>query len=172
MARKFDKKQMKKDLLERKKKGEERSSGSFRTFLKIPKDIDYTFWNPKARDGGEDKTIDILPYQAGAFDPLMEKGQWTHCLDVYVHKSIGAANDQFVCPQQNYGKPCPICEKRAKLYEDGDDELAKKLYPSRRTVYNIISYEPESDEDKGVMIFEVAYTYLEDPIQELAAKAE
>jgi len=164
----YDREEMRKQLEERKKAGEQRKpGGNFKTFLVCPDDVQIY----KPGTDGEDHWIDILVYQAGTRDPLRKDGEWTHCLDVDVHLNVGVDNDQFVCPSQ-YNKRCPICDERKSLYEDGDKDRADKLWPSRRTVYNIICYDNDAETEKGVQIFPVAYKYLEEPIQKLAAKAK
>jgi len=172
MARKsssgYDREKMRKELEERKKAGDQRkSSASFKSFLQCSEDVPIY----KPNTDGEDHWIDILPYQAGAFDPLRKEGEWTHSLDVFVHMNVGPNNDQFVCPKQ-YGKKCPICEDRTVLYEEGEESKANRLWPSRRNVYNVFCYDDKEEEDKGVQIFPVSFKYLEEPIQKLAAKSK
>jgi len=172
MARKssggYDRDKMRKDLVERKKAGDQRkSSANFKTFLVCPEDVNIY----KPNTDGEDHWIDILPYQAGKFDPLREEGEWTHALDVFVHMNVGPSNDQFVCPAQ-YNKKCPICNDRKVKYEEGEEKQANRLWPSRRNVYNILCYDDKEQEGKGVQIFPVSFKYLEEPIQKLAAKSK
>ena len=172
MARKsgggYDREKMRKELEDRKKAGDQRKSTvNFKTFLVCPDNV--SIYKPDT--AGNDHCLDILPYQAGKFDPLCKEGEWAHCLDVFVHMNVGPSNDQFVCPNQ-YGKKCPICDDRKVLYEEGDEKRANRLWPSRRNVYNILCYDDKDEEDKGVQIFPVAYKYLEEPVQKLAAKSK
>ena len=48
----------------------------------------------------------------------------------HVHYQVGSDNAQYLCLQKMQSKPCPICEERAELAAEGDDEAAKKLRPS------------------------------------------
>ena len=172
MARKkYDREMMRKDLRERRKMGEERKlgGGGFKTFLVCPEDV--SIYKPDT--SGDDHEIDILPYQAGKRDPLRKEGEWTRCLDIFVHNNVGSSNDQFVCPAQEfYNEKCPVCEERTRLYSDGEKDKADRLWPSRRIVYNILCYDSKKEEEKGVQIFPVAYTYLEEGIKKLEAKAK
>lgn len=162
----FDREEMRRQLKERQKAGNERKSGSgFKSFLMIPEDV--SIFKPDVGD----HEIDILPYVAGKYDPLVDEGSYTHCLDILVHMAVGSANDQFICPDQ-YGNKCPICEKRNKLYAVGEEERANQLWPSRRTVYNILCYDNKKEEEKGVQVYPVSYFYLEKEIQKLAAKSK
>jgi hypothetical protein len=115
--------------------------------------------------------IDIIPYQAGRFDPAMSEGEWTYVLEVFVHNNVGPDGEQsIICMLKTFGKPCPICEHRHKLLEDGsDDELAEMLKTSRypRSIYNIVCYDRKADEGK-VQIFNTSHYLMEMPLLELA----
>lgn len=170
--KKHDREAMKRELKERRAKSSDRkasSGGSFKSFLVCPEDV--AIYKPST--DGDDHEIDILTYQAGKRDPLREDGEWTGGLDIFVHQNVGSNNDQFVCPaQDSYEQPCPICECRQELYNEGEKDKANRLWPSRRTVYNILNYDNKEEEEKGVQIFPVAFAYLEEPIAKLVAKAQ
>lgn len=75
--------------------------------------------------------------------------------DIYVHYNIGPGNDQYLCLEKMYGKPCPICEERKKAEAEGDAEYAKKLTPTKRVVVYLIDREAEKD---GVKIWSMPWT--------------
>jgi len=55
-----------------------------------------------------------------------------------IHRNIGPNNEAVVCPT-TFGKRCPICEYRQKLFKDGaDKELTRALNTSLRNLYIVI----------------------------------
>jgi hypothetical protein len=111
--------------------------------------------------------LDILPFIAVTDNsPRCKKGEVDYLLDVYVHKSVGPARDEFLCLQKNYGRACPICEHREELREQGEDEdVIKELYPKRRVLYNIKDLKGES---KKIQLFETNHFQFELEIQKEA----
>lgn len=102
-------------------------------------------------------SIDIIPFWVATDNhPTTKKGEPDYKMEIYVHKNLGPNRDKLVlCLAEMYGKPCPVCEERKRLKEDGaDDDLIKKLYAQRRVVYNVIDLD---NEDKGIQIFDVSY---------------
>ena len=64
-----------------------------------------------------DHLLDIIPWPAGPDMPLgeegapkIEEGELSYVLDLRVHQNIGSMKVPFVCPYENFGEPCPICE--------------------------------------------------------------
>lgn len=152
-------------LQERVKLGQERSQGKRRGI--VNPDIDVSMWYPK--DGSH--IIDIVPYAAGSHDPLVEKEDPTYTFECWVHTRVGPNNNMmFLCMQEMYGKPCPICKHRQELRKEGADEsIWKKLFPKRRNLYNIICYDKD-EEKKGIQIWDISYHYFEKQVLAIARK--
>lgn len=151
-------------LRERLKKGQERSRGRSKNIF--IDGVDIKTWRPK--DGPH--IVDIIPYNAGKYDPLVEKGDDTYGFEYWVHNNVGPNNAWFMCPSEMFNKPCPVCEHRTKLRDEGaKDDVWKPLFPKRRNIYNIICYD-RGEEDKGVMIWDVSFHYFEKPIMALSKK--
>ena len=123
------------------------------------------FWKCKAAD----HLIDIIPYIAGPDDPKNKEGEIVYFLDVLVHQGVGGNENSYVCPG-SYGKRCPICEHRQLLRKDDDydEDLVKSLNSSRRAIYNVLVYDTEKEEDKGVQVWEVAHWFMERHLTPLA----
>ena len=160
---------MKKGLLKRIKEGHARKEGTYKGFFKekseLPKDI--SFWKCDERD----HEIDIIPYFAGANDPVTPEGEETYVLEVFVHRNVGVMEGSIICLALTYGEPCPICEDRKKKQAAGaDDDLIKSLTPSRfpRSVYNILCYDSPKEEDKGVQVWHTSNYLMEQYLLELA----
>ncbi len=145
-----------------------KDSGRFGTFFKQNLPEDAQFWNC----GKGDHLIDIIPYEAGDHDPDPDtkKGDPTYVLDIFVHGGIGVNEDQVICPARTFKLPCPICEhqKELRAEEDYDEDLVKSLNPVRRVIYNIVCYDTDKDEDKGVQIWTVAHWHFEKFLTSLA----
>ena len=152
-----------KKLQERVKKGTERVEkkwGIIQSGLNIP------MWRPK--DGSH--IVDVIPYYAGKFDSLTKKGDPTYTLEFYVHTNVGIEETSFLCPAEMFGEPCPICEERQRIREAGEkEEVWKKLFPRRRNLYNVISYDA-GDEQKGIMVWDVSYYYFEKMVMAISQK--
>lgn len=117
--------------------------------------------------------VDILPWEVGADMPLddqnlpvTEEGDFDYVLDLYVHQNVGSMKQPFVCPYENFGKPCPICEyiKANRLEKK---EWSKKR-AKRRAIYLIWNRTNPEEEKKGVQIFDSAHFFMEEKILEIA----
>lgn len=65
-----------------------------------------------------------------------------------VHRGVGPNNDSFVC-LGTVGKPCPICEFRAKRKMEGaEEEELKALKPSKRNLYVVVPLDVKDFEEK------------------------
>lgn len=158
--RKFQSEGLKKRL----KKGQERSKGRQKNVFKDGQEI--PTWRPK--DGAH--IIDVIPYYAGKQDPIVEEGEPTYAFEYWVHTQIGPNNSWFMCPTEMKNEPCPICEHRQKLREEGaDEDTWKALFPKRRNLYNIVCYD-RGEEEKGVRVWDVSFHYFEKPVMALSKK--
>jgi hypothetical protein len=140
---------------------ETRDSGSFKDIFDRGKCGNITFWKPVPNE----HIIEILPWFAGENYPYIQgrklkEGTPTYLVDVYVHRNVGANDDQYICLAKSYNKPCPICEFRNS--GDLSAEEVEALRPKRRTVYAIWDRDAES---KGVQVWEVAHWYMEKKLQ-------
>ena len=130
--------------------------GRFKSIFK--EGLDIQFW--QCSEG--EHLIDIIPYLAGKNDPEVKEGEPTYCLDIWVHTNIGVNEDSYICLSRTYNKPCPICEYQKKLKAQGaDPDTIAALNPTRRVVYNIVCYDSEKEEEKGVQVWEVAHWFME-----------
>jgi len=120
----------------------------------------------KVKEGKQ--TIDIIPYIVTTDKhPKLSKGNIDYLLDVWVHRSVGAGEDSFICLKKNYKKACPICEEMEQLIADGqDDDVVNALKPKRRVFYNIKDAGSDKDE---IQIFEQSHFKFE---KELLEEAE
>jgi hypothetical protein len=117
--------------------------------------------------------VDILPWEAGPDMPLDEQnqpitkeGDFDYVLDIFVHQNVGKMNVPFVCPYENFGLPCPICEY-IKANRLPKDEWSKKR-AKRRSIYLIWNRTNPEEEKKGVQIFDVAHFFMEEKLEEVA----
>lgn len=158
--------QHKEALMARIKQGASLSSG-VRSYFKANLE-GVNFW--AAKEG--DHVIDIIPYFAGPDDPNVKEGGLTYLLEIFVHRDVGGIENQtMICMERTYKKPCAICEHRKALQKEGaDEDLIKSLQPSRypRSVYNVVVYDSEKDEAKGVQIFDTSHYLFEMYLAKLA----
>lgn len=102
--------------------------------------------------------ISIIPFVVSmANNPDgIDVGDAWYCTTVKVHMNIGAAGEAILCPS-NFGKPCPICEHRRALMDEGaewNDDSVSSLAPRKRQLFMIIN---EDDDDKSVQLMESSY---------------
>lgn len=110
--------------------------------------------------------IDIIPYVIQSdnnpilFDKRsnLKKGKISYLVRFSVHKNIGVNDETIVCPKETFGKPCPVCEERWKLYEQKQIDLVKKLNCSDRALYWV--RDPKNNPDE-VLIFDQSCFYFE-----------
>lgn len=165
LARNRSKRKFQNDKLEKRiKTGQERSQSLKKNIIDASKDVTMLV----TKDG--DHIMDIIPYEAGRYDPLVEKGDPTHTFEYWAHPNVGPNNAMMLCPTEMYGKECPICEHREKLRNRGaDDEKWKGLFPKRRNLYNVICYD-RGEEKKGVQLWDISYHYFEKFILAISKK--
>lgn len=169
MSKRKDKKKSKRKfqsdkLKERLKKGQERSAGRQKSVFKDTEEV--PIWRPK--DGAH--ILDIIPYLAGKHDPIVDPGDPTYSYEYWVHTNVGPNNSWFLCLSEMFNKPCPICEHRQKLREEGaDEDIWKSLFPKRRNLYNIVCYD-RGEEEKGIRVWDVSFHYFEKFIMALSKK--
>jgi hypothetical protein len=160
------------DLDESMKESEKRSADGGGTFRQdtldlksMPEGSEPKFY--KLKEGRN--LLDIIPYEIKSDkNPLLsdpntklKKGSLSYLVRFSVHKNIGTNNDTFVCLKNTYGKPCPICEERIRLYQDGNSEEAKKYNNSDRALYWVKDVKSGSDE---YLILDQATFIFEDPL--------
>ncbi|MGD8707130.1 MAG: hypothetical protein PVI88_00420 [Nitrosopumilaceae archaeon] len=107
--------------------------------------------------------IDVIPFWVETDKHPSEsarKNGADYRINVHVHKGLGPdRNKTLICLEETYGKPCPVCEKRRKLQEQGASaDLIKMLKPQYRVLYNVIDLD---NEEKGIQIMDVAYYSFE-----------
>ncbi len=117
--------------------------------------------------------VDILPFEAGPdmpFDernqPITAEGDLDYVLDLFVHMNVGSMKKPYVCPYENFGEPCPICEYIKANRLEKDDW--KNLVAKHRVVYLLWVHDSRDEEKKGVQIFEASHFFMEEKIEEIA----
>jgi hypothetical protein len=145
-------------------------SGRYPTFFKkskIPDGIPFF----RSKEG--EHIIDIIPFKAGPDMPLRddnspvtEEGKLDYIIDIEVHMNIGTMKQPFVCPYQNFGLPCPICEYMNERRLDKDEWKAIKT--SRRAVYLIWVHDSVAEEKKGIQIFHASHYLMEEKLESIS----
>lgn len=122
--------------------------------------------------------LNILPYQIKSpkhpevVAGRRKVGQWDYLLDVWVHRNLGPNKKDMLCPKATYGKACPACEERQKLYDEGRDEEAKAFTPSRRAIYNVQLIGRNGPEDTPMIFATSHQCFNKELIEEAAASSK
>lgn len=121
--------------------------------------------------------FNVIPFQIKSgnhpevFAGRMEVGDYDFVLDYWVHRKIGADGVDVVCLKNTYGKKCPICEERGRLYDADQEDAAKDLKPTRRVVFNV---QPITREGSGdLQVFDVShFLFMKELMEEANACAD
>ena len=111
--------------------------------------------------------ISVIPYLPSDADPRQgsiqeSKRKSTHFLDFWTHK-IANSGDIYVCPQNTYGEPCPMCEKiKAQRGKMDRRYYWYELRPIRRALYAIFD---ELEPDGFVKSWYIPYNIVEKKIK-------
>ena len=142
--------------------------GGFKSYVKKGKRPRYT----KIPEGTF--VFDVIPYMVGNdFGDISRRftaNSPQYNMDLWVHQNVGVNNDQVVCLSKTFGKPCPICEEKARREAQGEQyEQLKPFNPKRRCLYNIWIHDASrTEEAKGVQILEIAHFTLEKNLVDIA----
>jgi len=148
------------------KKSQESAQINQNTGLLTGNGID--FFYPKAKESYE---LDIVVYVAGRNSPVKKdgmpfnnEGEETYYMPFVKHKSIGSdKKGECICLSGTYRGKCPVCEHRAELIADGEDEKLTDLLKQKLTaVYNVRIV----GEDK-IKVWEVSNWWSEKEFQDL-----
>ena len=82
-------------------------------------------------------------------------------IDVYVHYQVGAENLMYLCPKRMKGEPCPICEEMQRANDEGDEEYARTLYPTRRVLAYMVDMKAVGE---GVKTWAMPYKKVDQQI--------
>lgn len=132
-------------------RAEKQAAGSTANYLRIPDGV--KMFKPKAGL----IVLDILPFVAGKGNPWAEEGciHWERTY--FAHRGIGANQETYLCPRATAKKPCPVCEYRAKLRSEGnddDEQTIKDLAEKQRQLFNIIDLKNPGE---GIQLWDMSY---------------
>ncbi len=120
-------------------------------YLNLPKGVNIFTAEPGGR-----MNFDIMPYEVtdekhpDRNDQLQIAipGELWYKRPFKTHRNIGVDNDTVVCPT-SIGKPCPICEYRAKRLKEGaDKDETDAMKASLRNLYVVIPIGHKKLEEK------------------------
>lgn len=133
------------------KRAEEHQSGFERTVFNVPEGM--KVFSLK-KDGVY--RIDILPYIVGEGNPFADAGMLHYERTFFTHRGIGPESNSYVCLRKTFKKDCPICDHRARMGRDPDEDadLVKALAPKERQLFNVIDL---SNPDDGVQLWEISF---------------
>jgi len=124
-------------------------------------------------EADKEYTIDILPfpiterhpYHREAIRRNPDKDPMFYVLSLFLHKVKTEAGEQkFVCPKKTWGKTCPFCDEKSRLFDDGGfnahPEEIKALNDSRRDYFLVRNHE-----DDKVYLFYYPYSWFLENIE-------
>ena len=152
---------------------QQKAKGSAYGYLNLPSGINV--WSPKP--GSKKVLIDIMPYTITDNNhpdkvegsEIAMKGDVWYKRPFAIHRQIGTDNETVVC-LKSFGKKCPICEERDRLFKEGankDDTDAVKS--SKRNLYIVVPLNSDKHEkvphlfDMSEFLFQ---KYLNDELEE------
>lgn len=93
-------------------------------------------------------------------------GSEVYMMDFWVHSSVGASKARIICPNQTWGKPCPVCEEQERMSRNKgwDSKEAKDLKAKHRVIYNIVM---NSERNGDIELFETSFALFEDELRKI-----
>lgn len=78
--------------------------------------------------------------------PTFDWDKWGrhYGIDIYVHSNVGPDHQQYLCLDKMKNERCPICDARADLMRDSDQEAADEIKVAKRVLLWIIDRREES----------------------------
>lgn len=123
-----------------------RESGGGKKYFKLPEGV--SIWEP---DKAQTFRIDFVPYVISTQTHPDRRGDKIVPGDLWwrypfaEHANIGPSNETVVCPA-SFGKACPICEERAKLAKNyNDNEEAIKAIKAKKCCAYVIKDPADPD---------------------------
>lgn len=174
---------MKEQLMQRNEEQNRINSDNvFESYLNIPEGVHRA--ETKVTAEGADNMFDIVPFYVGSKYPTYPKkfqgknfsklnpGDGAYVLNLFIHKGIGPNNQRIVCPNENYGLPCPVCEERdrrlaATKIREERAAIWKEFGTMHRCIYNVIIRDQGEQEAKGVQIFDLPFAWSEEALSKL-----
>ena len=93
----------------------------------------------------------VSPNKGGP-NPWADTGKEYYERTYYTHTNIGPnPRAHYCCPQANFGKRCPVCEYREKVFAERGKDHSKPFQIKERQLWLLIDRDAK---DKGVQIFE------------------
>jgi len=104
--------------------------------------------------------FDILPYRVTVKNhpKQIEVGGLWYQRNFSIHRNVGVDKNSYVCPRSVQKGNCPICEAYADAVKNQDEETAKALKPSDRTLFNVID---TKNKDGSICILNYSYYLFE-----------
>lgn len=76
-------------------------------------------------------------------------------ISIHTHYGVGPTKAAVICLQNTKGQRCPLCEARNRFLKLGDEEEAKQLRASKRTICWVLD---RKDEDAGPQLLNMGFT--------------
>ena len=108
----------------------EKQAATSKVCFRIPKGIKLHI--PK---GDTEEEFDVIPFIIKKYYSPFDKGKkygpgteevvWPY----FLHKSIGPNKKKVVCNQEQFGKPCAVCDKIRELQQNPDCDYETHIKP-------------------------------------------
>lgn len=130
---------------------EQHQSGSGSSCIRTPEGVNFF----KVDKPGI-RLIDIMPYVTKLDSKYADAGDLYYERTYWAHRSVGPNQEMVICPAKTLGKPCPICEHRAKLSNDpnADEDMIAALAPKERQLFLVRDLK---DPDRGLQLWDVSF---------------
>jgi hypothetical protein len=163
MAKRRDRERRGKGSVSMRRRAQDHKSGFTSTSVKLPEGM--SFFSPK-KEGTY--RLRVVPYpikEVGANpfakdddgNPLPEGALYPE-RTYFSHRGIGADNNTYVCSKRTFGKPCYICEHRAKLMKkpDADEDLISDLAPKERQLF-LVNEPGNKDKADQLQLWDISF---------------
>jgi len=116
------------------------------------------------------KRLNVIPYKVGEGNPHAAPGSLHYERTYHAHKNIGPDNDRQVCLRKTVGKPCPVCDYKAKISQkpSTDDDDIKALETQTRQLWLV----QDLDEPDVLQLWDVARFTFWKKLRDLISNAD
>lgn len=150
-----------------KKRAVDNKNKSGNTKYDLPDDVE------KFDPGYKTYKLDFIPYVVNVkTHPDAEKGEEWLDRPILVHHGLGPEGRTSRICRRTINAKCPVCEERRDLLRSDDSdaqEMADKLKPKERVLYNVIDLD---NEDKGPQLFDISYYNFSQLLEEEIRESE
>jgi len=127
--------------------------------------------------------INVIPYRIATKNhPRViagkaKIGDLDYRLVYFVHSNVGPSKQGVICAKETFGKPCPVCDYKRRMREEGEAErdatktkIAEDIYPSKKVA--LVVQDLRADDPKALRQTVLSYALFMRKLEQKQADCE